>query len=102
MIGRSLSFCIKDILEGKKKLSQVDSIVTSTMFESDDEFENGIDSYARVYWNRNPEKGKSIARQLWHSGKIIQPRLNDPSFCQDLRGMKIWVKSMSECEYYPE
>lgn len=94
--GRSLSFCVCDIIEGKVKESDVIAMVTSTAFENKEEFEKGIESYARSYWISYPEKGKEIARKLWDSGRIEQPRLKNKNCYQDLYAFPIWAETKIE------
>ena len=76
MIGLSLSFCVRDIAEGKVNLSDVEVIMSGTKYESDEQFESVIHRYRQVYWPRNPDQCEAIARQLKAENKIEQPRLD--------------------------
>jgi hypothetical protein len=42
MIGLSLSFCIKDIIEGRVALESVDKIVSGTFYTDRDMFHAGM------------------------------------------------------------
>jgi hypothetical protein len=102
LYGRSLSLCISDIIRGNKvKESDVEMLVTSTAFDTEESFQRGIKIYSETYWSNDPALGIEIANRLWNSGKIFQPRLLDRSMSQDLRQMKIWVNTLEECTYYP-
>jgi hypothetical protein len=75
MIGMSLSFCVKDILNGEVDLKDVEKIIAGTNMPKRDIFEEAIKTnYAPVYWKKNPKKGVEIALELWDSGKLDQPR----------------------------
>ena len=75
MIGLSLSFCVKDIIEGRVKLSEVDCIVSGTSIGGPPEMEEVIRSYQRSYWYNKPHLAEAVAWQLYHTRRIHQPRL---------------------------
>ena len=77
MIGTSLSFCIKGILEGKVALDQVDYIIARTKCRSEGDWESLIKSYSTSYWEKDPDKARKILQRLLSEGKIIQPCLSD-------------------------
>lgn len=75
MIGLSLSFCVKDIIEGRVELEQVEKISTGTAFRTRALFHMGMMlDYCRIYWRHDPERAHQIAMDLWDAGKIDQPR----------------------------
>jgi hypothetical protein len=75
MIGLSLSFCIKDIIEGRVDLDKVEKISTATFYTDRDMFHTGLKvGYCRTYWRHDPERAHKIAMDLWDAGKIDQPR----------------------------
>lgn len=75
MIGLSLSFCVKDIIEGRVDLESVDKIITGTFFTDRDSFNDGMKyGYCRTYWRKHPDRAHEIAMQLWDAGKLDQPR----------------------------
>jgi len=100
MIGRSLSFCIRDIAEKKINIDDVEFIVSSTRIENDDDLEKLFELYSVVYWAKNTTKCFLTALELWRSGRIFQPRLFDEKMVQDLTDRKTWVNSIEECIYW--
>ncbi|MDB5603445.1 MAG: hypothetical protein JWP25_345 [Bradyrhizobium sp.] len=75
MIGLSLSFCVKDIIEGTVALESVETIISGTFFTDRDMFHTGMKhGYCHTYWRKDPERAHQIAMQLWDAGKIDQPR----------------------------
>ena len=81
-IGHSLSRCVLDIAEGRVDLEDVMILITGTHFDPtlDDQWDNIWAGYAyeeRAVWGglRHMEDGvRAIVLQLWHDGKIHQPR----------------------------
>lgn len=73
--GRSLSFCIRDIAEGKVAEFDVARIVTGTCAPDRAAFEALLDGYCETYWRKMPETAKAVALRLFDAGKIDQPRL---------------------------
>jgi len=81
-IGLSLSRCILDIAEGRVDLEDVMILITGTHFDPtlDDQWDNIWAGYAyeeRAVWGglRHVEDHvRAIVLQLWHDGKIHQPR----------------------------
>lgn len=74
MIGISLSFCIKDICEGRVNLTDVEKIYAGTAFLS---VKEAVEHYAQTYWRTYPNDAKEICQKLWAEGKIVQTRLFD-------------------------
>ena len=115
--GRSLSFCVRDILNGEVKLEDVGAIVTSTLMRNEKDLKQVFDSYMESYWseystnktiefnnltirirsNSKYSKGDvwKIVKKLWDEGKIYQPRLNK-NVCQALYKYPIWCDSFEE------
>lgn len=77
LIGLSVSFCIKDIIEGRKHLSDLDCIVAGTKIKDVDGLIRVADSYADTYWRKDPDVAKGILFWLYFNDKIYQPRLID-------------------------
>ena len=76
-IGLSLSRCVLDILEGTVKKEDVLVIVARTRFDYEDpkSWQPVLDSYRHSYWSAfSDEEIDAVIRDLWHSGKIHQPR----------------------------
>lgn len=74
LVGLSLSLCIKDVLEGKICETQIDHLVSPTRWTTPEHLNDGLDAYARDYWQRNPMLGMQIARRLFSKGLVDQPR----------------------------
>lgn len=71
-IGLSLSFCVKDILNGKINIDEVSAIVTSTAFKS---VEECIKMYYMGYWEQyTKSQVREVLTNLWPI--IFQPRLS--------------------------
>jgi hypothetical protein len=80
-IGYSLSRCIKDIVEGVVNLEDVQVLITGTHFDPtlDDQWDNIWHGYAFEHsiWGglrHREDEVRAVALQLWHDGKIHQPR----------------------------
>lgn len=79
LIGSSLSACISCILSNRVREDQVVCIVTQTMCRvrlDCNDWDNLIEDYKRVYWNRDPKEAEAIFWRFIKAGKIIQPRLD--------------------------
>ncbi|MDO8495511.1 MAG: hypothetical protein Q7S32_03245 [bacterium] len=90
MIGLSVSFCIREIAEGRVDLSKVDKIVAGTVAVPD-QIDRLVTAYNESYWRRFPEAEK-IFRDLYAAGKIEQPRLKDDQHFPMIAGGH-WVES---------
>ena len=99
-IGISLSFCVRDIIEGKVQIEDVKEIVAGCRCEDNRDFYSLLERYAENYWYDNPGFGKNVAIQLWEDNKIIMPRLinNDhyPMLCDRNGNLRHWVDSIDE------
>ncbi len=73
--GLSLSFCVRDIVNGRVPLDQVDKIIASTRASSRFDWDDLIKEYKKVYWSEKPDECEQLARQLIDAGMIEQPRL---------------------------
>jgi len=72
LLGWSLSFCVKDIFEGKISIDDVLAIASGTSFTNDESsWELLLDSYSKSYWIKDPKKCKEIANRL--RNRIVQP-----------------------------
>lgn len=103
LIGLSISLCVKDICEGRVKLSQVAKIISGTRCVDDESWKGLIKLYRKQYWQGHPDKAEGIFRHLLAEGKIEQPRLkNDNRFPLTRWGKKegvIWVGSEAEINW---
>jgi hypothetical protein len=75
LIGHSLSFCIRDVIEGRVSVEQIDRIVASTLCENDAHWDEVIEHYREIYWQADPDRAERITRQLRALGLIDQPRV---------------------------
>jgi len=75
MIGFSISFCIRDIADGKVALEDVSLIIGGTCVERPEDWDEVICRYRPVYWRSHPDECERIFRQLLAEGKIRQPRV---------------------------
>jgi len=73
-VGLSLSFCVRDIAEGRVSLNEVEKIITGTKATTGAEWRDVFDKYQQFYWYNKPAECLHIARQLLRAGKIEQPR----------------------------
>lgn len=103
LVGLSLSRCVRDICSGKVRLSDVVMIVSRTRIECEFDLDNVINIYKGTYWLDNPsakisaEKCEQIARDIYSTGRLIQPRLGGrlPVFHMELVDKsQIWVGSV--------
>jgi hypothetical protein len=79
LVGLSVSFCIQDIIKGRRNEDEVNYIVTDTSFTNETEFQEVIDQYKKTYWRRSPKVAESVARRFFNEGRIWQPKLhNEP------------------------
>lgn len=91
LVGRSFNSCMKAIMHGAVKPEQVVYIVTSTAFKSREEFEKALrERYLKHY--RWDVATVELALRFWDEGRIVQPRLKNPHFFQDISGNNIWEK----------
>lgn len=72
-VGLSLSFCIRDILQGKTDVDEISAIVTSTKFAT---IESAFAHYYESYWAEYAEENKCmrVLKKVWPL--VFQPRLN--------------------------
>lgn len=76
-VGLSLSFCVRDILDGKVAIEDVAFISANTKCSLLEHWNGVLESYCNIYWRTNPNEGERIARHFINAGLIIQPRLED-------------------------
>lgn len=73
--GLSLSFCVKDIINGNVNVDDVEKIICGTKAETPKDWESVMRSYQGTYWKENPEAAVGVVIHLMELGKIIQPRV---------------------------
>lgn len=100
MIGLSLSNCIKDVLDGKVALSDIELIVAGTCAGNLELFQEVLSGYTESYWREAPEEGVRIALELYHAGKVCQPRLANANHFPVRANRVNWVESKDEIVWY--
>lgn len=96
LIGLSLSYCIKDLINGRVDKNDVMFIVSGTRIMCKHDLDCVLANYAKYEWQENPENAMSLARELYNRGMIIQPRvmgLNAPHVADGW-----WAKVSREVE----
>lgn len=101
MIGQSLSLCVSDVLDGKVALGDIEQIIAGTCAGNLEAFQVVLDGYAESYWRKAPEEGVRIALELYHAGKICQPRLTNTNHFPVLGNKGVhWVNSVDEIVWH--
>lgn len=99
MIGLSLSFCVRQILEGTIDISTVEKLITGTRCRTRGDFDDVIKQYKRNYWYKYSEdKIDEVIAYL--RPKIYQPRLTEKRFPVITNGY--WVNSEEDIEWRNE
>jgi hypothetical protein len=79
-IGLSLSFCVRDILDGVVLIDTVHAIVSNTAFSPEGFATEALESYYNPYWNKShsPSHVLEVLEQL--KDRVVQPKhfLPDP------------------------
>ncbi|MBI5044833.1 MAG: hypothetical protein HZC02_02815 [Candidatus Levybacteria bacterium] len=90
MIGRSLSFCVQDILRGRVAREDVEKIVAGTTARTEEDWAELVKMYQRSYWRDFPVEAAELVRELRAQGRIEQPRLDNPEVHSIADGH--WIK----------
>lgn len=76
-IGFSFGRCIRDIVNGDVNIDDVAFIITATLIEKPEHIDNVILIYMgepRYLLGLDYDRCLEVARQLWNTHRIIQPR----------------------------
>ena len=76
-IGFSLGRCVRDIVRGDVDIQDVAFLITATYIQSEDQLEGVILQYTGepgYLLGLKYEDCVSVAKTLWHSNRILQPR----------------------------
>jgi hypothetical protein len=93
-VGLSLSFCIKDIINGLVQEDDVEYIIAGTCASTPDQWDKVLDPYCRIYWKDDPKKAREIAYRFLKEGKIKQPRLSNDGMSDNYNiSLGHWVDS---------
>ena len=74
-VGYSLRLCVRDIIEDKVPLDQVEKLITNTAIDSPEAMDEVMKFYKERDWAKAPEEAERIARLLFAQDKVEQPRL---------------------------
>jgi len=93
-VGLSLSRCIKDIIDNKISVDEIEFIFAGTKIDfSNPVQKNGIiQLYTQKDWSSNPAKATLVLEKLLKSKKIIQPRILGCKAPKSIE--KIWVDTL--------
>lgn len=69
-MGTSFSMCVRDIVQGKIKIEDVEFIITQTAYPS---HEIMMSSSEVIFAGRDLFGALDVVRILWYSGRIYQP-----------------------------
>ena len=75
LYGLSLSFCIKDIMDGAIDEDDVECIISGTAFTDSLDMIRLIHCYSKSYWKSDPCKAMNILYRLMEDDLILQPRI---------------------------
>lgn len=75
LIGYSLSACIRDVVEGRVSVEQIDRIEAGTLCETPQHWDEVIALYRETWWQADPDRAERITRQLIALNLIDQPRV---------------------------
>jgi hypothetical protein len=98
MIGLSLSFCIKDVLNQTVNFERIKKIVTSCRVKSQEDFELLLDRYTQVYWKDLPSVARKLAQELFNAGRLEFPRNEDNNHFPNI-AHGVWVKTEEEIRW---
>lgn len=76
-IGFSLGRCVRDIVNGDININDVAFIITATSVKDQDHLDGVIAMYLsepEYLYGLDYEKCKDVARALWDSNRLLQPR----------------------------
>jgi len=76
-IGFSLGRCVRDIVMGKISEDEVAFIIGATCIREEEQLDRVIEDYmlrSDYLYGLDEEECKRVARSLWNSNKLIQPR----------------------------
>lgn len=76
-IGFSLGRCIRDIVNGEVGVDDVAFLITATYIKTPEQLDNVINTYmfeSGYLLGLDNEKCLEVAKQLWNSNRILQPR----------------------------
>lgn len=103
-VGLSLSFCIRDILKGEVRATDVAFISSNTKCKSTEDWDEVISIYRDLWWQMDPDRGERLARHFIDNNLVLQPRLEGhytptcAGFWIDQEEFNAYVRRNSEAE----
>lgn len=70
-LGLSLSFCVRDIAEGKVNIEDVHHIVTGCSPQNEDDVTGIVEQYSKTYWSKLLEPCLAVFSKLRASHRIM-------------------------------
>ena len=98
MFGRSFSHCIRYLAADGVDADHVGAIVSSTRAVDQKDFDRLVKYCADNYWTVNTDKAIEIAYALWNAGKIVQPRLINNAYYQNIADYSLWGDSLEDVQ----
>jgi hypothetical protein len=75
--GFSLAGCIRDIIDGRLNIQQLNNVICNEGITSAKFFlRYTYPFYVKSHWQNNPSLARKIFYKLYKEGRIVQPRLN--------------------------
>ena len=71
-IGFSLSYCVKDIIDGKVREDEVLLLIAGTLTPTEEDWQHVMELYSESYWDGHGAEGMAIANRL--RSKMIEFR----------------------------
>src|SRR5687767_11222981 len=100
MIGIWIGGCVREILEGKVKLYQVDSIFSAIDFSRLRRLHKFLTRCEETEWRANPKQARQILFRLHGESKIVQFVPQSQGYpCTQNKGL--WVASEEEIIWKP-
>lgn len=96
MIGLSLSYCVRDLVEEKVHWKDVDYIITSTRCATPQDWLQCVVLYQQSYWREYRSRAVGAVTRLLDGNMIHQPRLTNDVHIPKITATGHWVTSEDE------
>ena len=70
-LGFSLSFCIKDICEGRVKIEEVKHIISGCSPQNENDVQDILNQYTKIYWKDYPTQAREVFQTLRANHRIM-------------------------------
>ncbi len=101
-VGLSISLCVHQIMEGKKKEEDVIVIYGASAAGTQEQWDRMMELYQKTYWASDPQRGVEICQRMRSEGKIRQPGVRYPWFRKLSVASGIWVDAIKWKSVIPE